>query len=157
MLNSSKLSMGDRGQAATEFLMVLAVGFLILLPAIVVFMQFSQNENNHLKSNQVVQFGNDIVNKAETVYYYSNPSKMTIEEVLPTGVQNITILSNWSARSNLFIVYMKNKDTIQPLVFSSNVAINGTFDSRSISPGKKRVVLEVKNQGNQPYVAITIT
>ncbi len=153
--------MGDRGQASVEFLMVIGVGMLLLLPATILFLQYSQSSSDDLKFGQLVRMGNEMVNNAERVYYYSDPSKIEIDVVMPPDMVNLTIDSDWASRVNLISFYIKSKGTVQPITFFSRINVNATVEARDLTPGRKRVVLEVKRDGStglpysgQPYVSI---
>ena len=146
--------MGDRAQASVEFLMVLGLGMVILLPATLLFYQYSQNSNEELKFGQITRLGNDIANQAEKVYYYSDPSKIEIEGIMPSDVYNLTLQTDWPNKVNIITFWIRSGGKNQSFPFLSRVNINGTFSPRAFSAGKKRISLEVKKTGNTPYVEI---
>lgn len=147
--------MGDRGQSSVEFLLVIGVGMVILLPATLLFFNYSQRSSDDLKFGQLIRMGNDIVNNAEQVYYYSDPSKIQIEDVMPPDVENITIQNDWPNRINLITFWVRSKGNDVPVTFFTKISINGTFEARDYSAGRKRISLEVmKSSNGDPYVDI---
>lgn len=138
--------------------MVVAVITVIVIPTIWIFYSYSQSSTTQLRTSQVEKIGNDIVNNAEKVYYMGVPSKITLEETMPDGVKNITIISDWAATPpiNELVFYVKSDGKISEAVFSSKVNINGTFSLEAFSQGVKKVVLEAKKAGSL-YVEVSIS
>jgi len=146
--------MGDRrmrAQAATEFLLIVGLATLILLPTTFLFFRVSEDSKDKERMQQIEKLGTDVINTAERVYYYSEPSKMEIVETMPDNVKYMNISKDWDQDINLFIIYYRTKGKDQPIVFKSNVNINGTFDAKDYSPGKKTIVIEARRQGNYVY------
>ena len=146
--------MGDRAQASIEFVLVIAFGMVILLPASLIFANYSRESSEELKMTQLIRMGNDIVLQSENVYYYSDPSRVEIIGVVPDGVKSIYVQTDWANHVNLLTFNLQKGDKIQPVTFFSRVNMNGTFEARDFTPGRKRILLEVKRKGNEPYVDI---
>ncbi|MEK6967061.1 MAG: hypothetical protein AABX51_00345 [Nanoarchaeota archaeon] len=148
--------MGDRAQASVEFMLVLGLGMVILLPATILFYNYSQDQSRELELQQVIRLGNQIVNEAERVYYYSDPSKLEIQGIVPSNVFNITVESDWSVpnRVNILTIWVRSGGRDRAYTFLSRVNIQGTFEARDFTPGQKRISLEVKRIGDDPYVDI---
>jgi|SRR3989339_1455246 len=148
-----------RAQASMEYIMIVAVITIIVIPTIWVFYSYSQSSTQQLSYGQVERIGNDIVNNAEKIYYQGPPSKITLEETMPGKVENITIISDWGANPhvNEIVFYINMNGKLSESVFSSKVNINGTFTQASFSEGVKKVVLEAKKAGGIVYVDVSIS
>lgn len=146
--------MGDRwlrAQASTEFLIIVGLATLILLPTTYFFLAQSGRSSEDTRIAQIEKLGTDVVNTAETVYYYSAPSRMELTEIMPDGVKNVSITANWDQNINLFIITFHVQGKDQPIVFRSNVYINGTFAEKDYSPGKKIIVIEARKKDYKVY------
>ena len=119
--------MGDRAQASIEFVLVIAFGMVILLPASLIFANYSRESSEELKMTQLIRMGNDIVLQSENVYYYSDPSRVEIIGVVPEGVKSIYVQTDWANHVNLLTFNLQKGDKIQPVTFFSRVNINWTF------------------------------
>lgn len=138
--------MKKRAQAAIEYLLVGAMVTLIILPTMYIFYAYSQRSNEEIRQSQLSKVGTDIVDVAEQVYYLGEPSKVTIDEVMPEGVIGIEIWENQE-----LVFFLKDGSEIS---FRSKVNITtnqhcigrcyGTFTERFHSPGLKSIIIEAK-------------
>ena len=89
-----------KAQSSMEFVITFAIAFMILLPVIYIFHNYSTDSTQHRDYSMVNVIGNDIVNAAESVYYMGNPARLTLVETMPTGIKLIHIESNWTKDIN---------------------------------------------------------
>ncbi|MFH1133034.1 MAG: hypothetical protein V1735_00940 [Nanoarchaeota archaeon] len=137
-----------RGQASTEFLMVTAIAFLILIPTAYLFYSESFKSADRISQAKLNEIGNNIVNTAQSIYYVGPPSKTTLADTMPEGVKNISIRSG-ADFSELTFALQKGGET----AFFSKVRLKGNFSEGAASQGNKLIRLEAK----EGYVNITIT
>jgi uncharacterized protein (UPF0333 family) len=146
--------MGDReerAQASIEFLLIVGIATMVLIPAMYFFFIYSEKSQETTRINQIEKLGTDIINKAETVYYYSDPSKMELVETMPDNVKGIGIVNDWGNNINLLIINYSSRGKIQPIVFLSRVNINGSFEARDFTVGRKVISIEAKRYNQYIY------
>src|SRR3989344_4199393 len=86
-----------KAQVSFEYILVAAIVAMIAIPATYTFYKYSQGSQSEIRESQAVKFGRDTVNTAELIYYQGPPSRITLEQTLPEGVRNISILQDWDA------------------------------------------------------------
>jgi uncharacterized protein YbcI len=74
------------------------------------------------------------VDKSETIYYYSNPSKTTLKAFFPDHIEDIQI-NNREIR----FYYRNSQNTLNEIVGTTLVNISGNL---SIKPGTHYIVIE---------------
>jgi len=142
-----------RSQAATEQIAVIAMISLIIIPTAFIFMSYSQKSQEDLKNGMINRLGRNVVDTAETVYYYGPPSRSTLLESMPDNVRNISILNDTNKGAFELLITLKAGGDRS---FISPVEIRGEFDAKSASPGSKRVIIQAMKDSRN-YVQINIT
>ena len=142
-----------RVQASIEYLIVFSLAFVVLLPMVYMFHSYSIKSSEQIETSNIAVIGNDIVNAAESAYYMGRGSRLTLEETMPEGITNITVLKDWSKGINEFVLEYRGQEQ---MAFFCNVNINGSFDAYDLSPGLKHITVEVRNTSNYDYVLIDI-
>ena len=138
--------MKKRGQAATEYLLVGSLITLIIIPAIYIFYGYSQSSNKEIEQSQLNKVGTDIVNIAEQVYYLGEPSKVTIDATMPSGIAGVEVWKNQE------LVFFLNDGSEISFKSKVNITTNkactdrcyGKFTERFYSPGLKSIIIEAK-------------
>lgn len=144
-----------KSQYATEYLLIVGIGLIILIPSIALFYNYSMGQSDEAIISRVNSIGRSIVSNAETVFYMGEPSRRTIEHEFPNKIYNISILSEDDYYELRFTV--GDRRNIFP--FPSNVPIDGPFyrnrtglmcnetavNGACYSSGKKNVVLEARD------------
>lgn len=150
MLFSKK---NNTGQASLEYLLVFTMAFVIMLPMLYLFYDYSTKSSELITSADLAIIGNDIINAAESVYYMGRGSRLVLDTTFPDGLLNITILSDWDAGVNELIFNLTNGKI---MAYFSNVNINGSFGETDITPGLKHITVEATNNSKYDYVLIDI-
>ena len=143
-----------KAQAATEFLVIFAFAFVILLPLIYLFGRYSQSSGEQIIDSQLNVIGNDIVNAAESTFYMGLSARMTLLESMPQGLGGIEIRSDWDKGINELVILLANGEE---RAFFSDVNINGSFDGADYSQGLKTILLETRNTSDTKYVEVIIS
>ena len=145
-----------KAQAATEYLLITALILVIFIPAILMFLYNIRVTDEDFSLSKLNKIGHDIVSSAIEVYYEGVPAKKTIEETIPHGVVNMTIMKDWSINPpiNQLIFVVKKRGKLDDMVFDSDVNIAGNISNQNYF-GVHKIVLEAKNNGT-PYVNIKI-
>ena len=103
-----------KGQGAFEYVMIVGIAMLIIVPGALIFYNYSMRSSDELTRSRIEMAGNDIVDSVEKVYYIGENSWETIEVNLPENVRWIYILSN----SELVIEYDSSGGMSRAVFFS---------------------------------------
>jgi hypothetical protein len=133
-----------KGQISIEYIIV--VGFITaaIVSILAIAFSYSATLNDRIKENQVLNFGNEIISNAESVYYAGSPSQVTITPYLPKGVTAIII-------NNKDLVFkIQTVSGISDIGFVSKVPLTGFI---STGEGIKSIVIKALN--NQVSISST--
>jgi uncharacterized protein (UPF0333 family) len=90
--------MGKRGeldshsaQVSMEYLMVVAFVFVIIVPFLAYFLTESHNNSSQINNAQLTQIARKIVENAEKVYAFGEPTTLTIQVYMPSNVKSAAI------------------------------------------------------------------
>jgi uncharacterized protein (UPF0333 family) len=121
-----------RGQISTEYLIVIAFVMFVVISSMGVALYYSMQIKDDIKFSQIEKVADKITSSAETVFYSGKPSKMTLTNYIPEGVNSIKI-------SNKDLTFNVSTSTGENIVsYSSNVFLYGNISN---SPGVKRITL----------------
>lgn len=110
-----------RGQSAFEYIMVVGIAMLLIVPGALLFYNYSVKSGDELVRSRIEMAGNNILGSAEKVYYIGENSWETIEIDFPESVRWMYILNN----SELVIEYDSHTGLSEAVFFSD---INITTD-----------------------------
>jgi type II secretory pathway component PulK len=74
-----------------EYLMVVAFVFVMIMPFLVYFLTESNNTTNEISNAQLSQIARKIVENAEKVYAFGEPTTLTLQVYMPANVQSAEI------------------------------------------------------------------
>ncbi len=82
---------GRKGQIAVEY--IIMVGFLmaLTLPIISLFLEYSRGSQDKIITTQAYNAARKIVDTAETVYSYGEPSRLQISVFFPSNIDSIVL------------------------------------------------------------------
>lgn len=127
-----------------EYMIVIGFVTLIVISLLLVSNFYTKEVESSIKTNQLDKVAKEIVDKAEFVYYFGEPSKTTIKVFIPKGVKQINIGPNEVS----FRVATHSGDT--DVFHRSDVNLSGSVSS---SYGFHYVTVEAK----EGYVWINST
>lgn len=142
-----------RAQAAMEYLAIIAIALVLLIPLVYLFHMYTSEYSNTIVQSRIKSIGEDLVNTAETVYYMGYPARLTIQEEFPSGIKGMNITSDWALSTNIISFYLWDG---QELAYFCGVNINATVSPEDYSAGLKNIVLETRNSSQGNYVWIDI-
>jgi hypothetical protein len=145
---------GKKAQASFEYMAVLAIGLIILVPFVYLFQQYSSQSVNNIQTTVLRTIGDDIINSAETAYYMGYPSRLTLQENFPSGVQDMSLTADWGAHSNQLTFRMYDGKVLS---FFTKVNLRSDITPSYYSGGLKNIVLETRNSTEGIYVMIIFT
>ncbi|MBI2128796.1 hypothetical protein HYU07_01010 [Candidatus Woesearchaeota archaeon] len=127
--------MKKRGQASTEYMIIIGFVALVLIPLIVIFYKQGISTKDQVVTGEADQIAKKITDAADSVYYLGEPSKMTLKLYMPENVKEIS----FSGREVRFKVATANGITDVTSVAATNMM--GSVDS---SQGIKFIVVEAR-------------
>jgi hypothetical protein len=81
-------------QVSMEFIMVIALSMMILLPGIYLFRNYAFESSDQITTARLNEVSNIILMKAKKMYYYGPPSKSTIELDMPPQLGSMYVIAN---------------------------------------------------------------
>ena len=114
-----------KGQISTEYLIVIGFVTFLIIGVLGVAFFYTGGVSDRIKVDQVENYAKKIISSAESVFYSGQPSRVTINAYLPSGVENLEIEDN-----SLRITYTTNSGT-NTVSYTSNVPIQGSLSSNS--------------------------
>lgn len=152
-----------KAQSALEYLMIVAIVFMIIIPTVYLFYSYSKESTEQITYPQINEIGINIMNNAESVYYSGEHSKIVIDVSMPDRITDVYILYNRELVFNIStelgtneMVFFSNVDIISnpdsctPSGCSSCCSICDKCDlSDILSSGIKKIKIESVNQGKQ--------
>jgi hypothetical protein len=155
--------MKQKGQAAIEFLMITSFVFVMLIPLLYFVFNYTQESVADIADAKLAKIGVDIINTAESIYYYNEPSQIILELDMPAGVRNMTIVTNdpnniekicTRCTELQFVLQKSNAKIVIP--FSSEIELRTTnfngisypylskFEDRAYTQGIKKFKIQAK-------------
>ena len=147
-----------KGQSSVEYLIVVAIALVVLIPGSYLFLNFSKGSSEQISSNQLNLVGRDIINKASEMHTLGKDSWTTIEFSLPNNflggyiVDGTDMYFNYSTDSSITDVSASTV-VFFPVGFNiSNNASQACTDECSLNlvPGMNK--LKIWSRGD--YVSI---
>lgn len=152
-----------KAQSALEYLMVMAIVFMIIVPTVYLFYSYSKQSTEQMVYPQINDIGRTIINNAESVYYSGKHSKIVIDVDMPDKINDVYVLYNRELVFNISTDFGDNE-----MVFFSNIDLISDPDScipagcssccstcdrcdlsGTTSSGIKEIKIESVNQGRQ--------
>ncbi len=115
--------MKKRGQVSIEYMVVIGFVTLIILSLLLLSRYYSRDIETAINTNQIDKLAKEIVDNAEYIYYFGEPSKTTIKVFIPKEVEQIDVNTN----EINFRVATPNGDT--DIFYRSAVNLSGTIST----------------------------
>jgi uncharacterized protein (UPF0333 family) len=84
-----------KSQVSMEFLMVMTIIFLMVLPLIIIYLTQSESIQQQITSKQAYKAAQKIRDAADEIYYSGYPSKQTINIYIPDRLTGIGFFQNY--------------------------------------------------------------
>ncbi len=115
---------GRRGQISFEYMSVVGIATLIAISLLGVAHYYSKQTENTINTNQIDRIAKQIIDSAESIYYYGEPSMTTLKVFMPEGVRDVNISNNEIS----FKVYTQSGEA--DMFYASKVNILGNIDTK---------------------------
>ncbi len=139
-----------------EYMLTVGLVLLMVLPAIFLFYRSASDSTEEIDLAQINKIGNEIVTTAEDVYYLGIPSRIFIEERLPSNVESISVIQDPVSQTYMLAIAIRTRLGISNLTYPSSVNMFGLFRGEDISEGIKNIRVEAKSGiGGQLFTSIS--
>jgi len=82
----------SKGQSSLEYLLIVALTFVLVVPSSYLFYNYSRDSSQELVDAQITNIGRTIINSAESLFYSGQGSKTTLEVNVPDNVASSVII-----------------------------------------------------------------
>jgi hypothetical protein len=138
-----------RGQSGFEYILVVGIAMLLIVPGAVLFYNYSKRSSDELLRSQIDTVGSDIIDAVEKVYYIGENTWETIRVYVPDNVRWIYIMND----SELVIEYDSNAGIGQAVFFSDNINITAP-DGPDYRFSGKQYISNITDEPNQAGLRI---
>ncbi|USN45286.1 MAG: class III signal peptide-containing protein [Candidatus Woesearchaeota archaeon] len=83
--------MSRRGQISVEYLIIIGLSLALLIPAVMLFMNYANTSTDDVVSSQINRIGNALVDQAFSVYTFGEGSWTTLTLTFPERVDRLVI------------------------------------------------------------------
>lgn len=84
---------GCKSQISMEYIMIIAISLMILLPGVYFFRNFVFESNDQILNSRLNEISAQIVSKARKMHYYGPPSKSVLQIDMPPQVEKMYVLN----------------------------------------------------------------
>lgn len=128
--------MKKRGQASTEYLIIIGFVALVLIPLLVIFYKQGSATKDQINTSEIDQIAKKIIDAVDSVYYLGEPSKTTLRVYMPENVEEIS----FNGRELRFRV-----NTANGITDITSVAVTSMMGSVDSSQGIKSIIIEARS------------
>ncbi|MFC1648963.1 hypothetical protein ACFL1B_05930 [Nanoarchaeota archaeon] len=139
-----------KGQVSVEYLMVVGIALMILVPGAVLFYNFSKGTSDQLASARINRAGVEILSTAEAMYAVGQNSWATVAIDFPETVKNIYILND-----DELVVRYEGQSGMTDAVFFSDISIVAPYPGGNISSNFQPGLTKIKVASRGPDVEIS--
>jgi hypothetical protein len=145
-----------RGQISLEYLIVIGFITFIIISLLGVAFFYSTAISDRIRVNQITNFANKIISNSESVFFAGEPSKVTINAYLPTGVNNVEVVQDNEVY--LILITFSTGSGASKIAFSSNVPLltDSEYGNNVISSSSGLKKIEIIAQSDKVYINDTL-
>lgn len=122
-------NLSKKGQSSTEYLAIVSIALMLLIPATLVFTSYARSTNDEVMAHQLGVIGNTIMAKAEEMFVLGTGSWVTIDINIPNSVTNVEIANN----NELVFTFDTVAGPSNAVFFSPKFDINNGTDCAGIT------------------------
>lgn len=134
----------SRGQVSFEYLMLLGLAMLLVVPSFYLFYIHTQESTEQITTSRMDRVGNELVKQAKTIYYTGRYAKTSIEFDMPTNVRRVNVTNDNELKVTIAI-----KGENHSLVYFAEIPMklgncthDFSFNDTFYNEGKKTVIIE---------------
>ncbi len=108
------------GQSSLEYVMIVALTFLVIVPTTYLFYSYSKESSQEISDAQVTKLGRGIIDASESIFYSGQGSKTVLDLNVPDRVESAKIIDGKE-----LIFSVSTSFGFTDIVFFSSVNITG--------------------------------
>ena len=139
----------QRGQASTEYLVIVGFVLIILIPVIIIYFKYSGGTSDIIESTKTTQLANELVKAANEVFSFGEGSQKKITISFPSGLTGLTFNGK-----EIVFTFVDSKGNANEFVEVADVNFAPT--QVSITPGQKEVIIKALDKINDKYGEFTL-
>ena len=89
-----KILKNKRGQSAVEYLTIISIAFIMIIPAVMLFFNYSKTTNDQVISSQLNLIGSQILSTSEEMNVLGAGSWVTLDINFPESLINASVNNN---------------------------------------------------------------
>ena len=142
--STKKRFSGRRAQGAIEYLSIVGIALMVLIPATILFLNYSKSTSDGVIANQLNFAGLEIYENAEKMFVIGKGSWVTLEINMPDSYKDGGIVGN----NEMFFTYSTSQGESQAVFFFDKFYVSNGRDEcnsycdLSFNPGVNRVRIE---------------
>ncbi|MBS3143269.1 hypothetical protein J4446_00105 [Candidatus Woesearchaeota archaeon] len=137
--------MDIKSQAATEYLVIVGFVIVVLVPAIYLYVTYSNESQDSVTSAKVDAIANEINKEVDRVYSYGEGSQTTIDANFPKNVVSVEFRGN-----EIIFTTLNSKGKESEIVKVANAMVDGSVN---VIPGTKKLTIRSFGDVISIYVA----
>ena len=126
-----------RAQISFEYLVIVGLAILVIVPALLFFLTFASGGDDSVAHTRVAEIGSQMLSTSSEVFSLGRGSWLTLDVTIPETVENASIIHNANAADEIIITY-RTKNGPTTAVFFSEVALSNT--SSALGDGDQAVL-----------------
>ena len=111
-----------KGQVSVEYIMIIVISLMILIPGTYVFRNFVFESNDDILNQRLTEVSNQILSRSRKIHYFGPPSRSVVEIEMPPSIDNMYIMSvpDNTQKNEYYLAYtlLTTKGPIQKLFLS---------------------------------------
>ncbi|MFW5865593.1 MAG: hypothetical protein ACOCU6_00700 [Nanoarchaeota archaeon] len=156
---NSSVIVGRKAQSSIEYMFIVGIALMIIIPGTALFFQYSQDSQDNLLHSKVYKIGSELVSTGEMIYSVGENSWQTVEVSMPETIKRMTVYSNTGDGIGELIIRYGHTNPSDAVFFTSNTLLNSTGNSSEcetgclvpISNGVNRIRIESGTEGEIRY------
>lgn len=155
----SSVFAGHKAQSSIEYMFIVGIALMIIVPGTALFFQYSQDSQENLLHSKVYRIGSELVSTGEMIYSVGENSWQTVEVSMPETIKQMIVYSDTSDGINELVIRYGHTNPSDAVFFTTNTLLNSTGNSSEcesgcpvpISNGVNRIRIESGTEGEIRY------
>lgn len=133
-----------KAQAAIEYMMIISISLVILIPLFFLVNSYISSSKDELKIRALEDGVDSLAEASDMVYFQGYPAKMSISMYIPDGVQSATV------SGNLIRVNVRTSSGITDIIALTQANMTGVLPTQS-GTHKLKIVAQEDGLVNVSY------
>lgn len=129
--------LGKKAQSAVEFLMVVSLALLLIIPAASLLFSNSAEEKQAIEANQLAIIGNELLITAQEMHVMAPGSYMKLEVRVPDSLTSLTLNAAGTDKSDLVFTQRTQHGNNDVVIFTEDILFTVGPDETNICLSEK--------------------